>query len=92
MYVIDLVKDCSGEWSGLYLNDNLKHDGHDIPDRIWLSVIADLAFHNEILVREWETDMLPNESLYPASMSDLLIFKDDYKLKPIDGADACILH
>jgi len=93
VYVIDLVKDKSGDWAGLYLNDVIKHEGHDIPDKIWLNVIADLAFHNEILVREWTTNMVPkNESRYPESMSDLLLFNENYDLTPIDGADACILH
>jgi hypothetical protein len=89
MYVIDYVKDESGDWAGLYLTDRLEYQGHHIPTHVWLKTLSELGPHNEILVREWTTDMM---SSYPASMSDLLLFADNYKLTPIDGADACILH
>jgi len=93
MFVIDHVKDGSGEWEGIFLNDALKYEGHSIPTFIWLQVIAETAPHSEILIRIWETDMIScGEDIYPASMTDLLLFADRYKLVGIDGADACVLH
>jgi len=93
MFVIDHVKDESGEWEAIFLNDNLKYEGHVIPTFIWLQVIAESAAHNEILTRIWETDMRScGEDIYPVSMTDLMIRKDRYQLVGINGADACVLH
>lgn len=94
MFVIDHVSEVNGDWFALYLNDHMKYEGNsDVPRFIWLAVIKELAAHNEILVRQWTTNMtLKGESIYPVSMSDLLLFHDNYDLTPVDDADACILH
>lgn len=93
VFVIDHVKDSSGDWQAIFLNDSLKYEGHGIPTFIWLQVIAETAPHSEIEIRIWETNMVPcGEEIYPASMMDLMLDKDRYQLVGIDGADACVLH
>ncbi len=40
---IRLVSVDSGDWVSLYLNDTLIHEGHNIPDHVWISVIGVIA-------------------------------------------------
>lgn len=53
----------NGDWQGVYSGDQIVHQGHDIPDHVWLQLIHE-SDHDEVervLVYDMrECDRFPN--------------------------------
>ena len=89
---VDYVSDNSGDWTAIYVNFQIKYQGHSIPDFIWIELLHQIS-GTQVEVREWTTAM-DNETYtsYPTEFMDLTMFSTQYQLEGIDGADTCILH
>lgn len=61
------------DWKGLYVNGNLKYEGHSIPDFVWVEVLRG----DQIFLDEYEggMDTLMNTGRFPERFSD---FKEEY--------------
>lgn len=36
---IDVVDDISGDWTGIYVNNNIYYQGHSVPHYIWMELL-----------------------------------------------------
>jgi hypothetical protein len=66
---LDYIQDDGGDWSGIYLNGRLIHDGHDIPDHVWIALFAQASFEH-IEVRLWDS-YLDNGGRYPTDFLEI---------------------
>ena len=42
MNTVQLLETADGDWSALIFNDKVLHEGHSIPDFVWLDLLSDL--------------------------------------------------
>lgn len=67
---IVIVNSTDGDWSGLFVNDSLNHEGHSISEHELLSVLhKNQPFEYEVL--EVESEWLNEGGCFPNKFSDI---------------------
>jgi len=89
---IDFVSDYYGDWAGIYVNFQMKYQGHSIPQFKWLEILKEVS-GTDVEIRTWETAMGKDStySSYPMEFMDLPLFGTQYQLKQTSGDEVCIV-